>query len=161
MHHPLRDDALRTPEQRFAALPGYPWKPHYLARHICRPSTGCACTTWTRARGMPGAPGCACMATRPGVTSTARLSLLAAGDRAVAPDMPGFGKSDKPKKDARHTFTWHRQVLLEFVERLDLRHVGMVVQDWGGLLGLTLPMAAPQRYDALLAMNTTRNLTHP
>ncbi len=68
--------------------------------------------------------------------------------------MPGFGKSDKPKKDEAHNFAWHRQVLLELVERLDLSQVVLVVQDWGGLLGLTLPMAAPQRYQGLLVMNT-------
>ena len=73
----------------------------------------------------------------------------------VAPDLIGFGKSDKPKKDAFHHFDWHRNVLLELVERLDLQHVILVVQDWGGLLGLTLPMAAPQRYQGLLVMNTT------
>jgi tRNA(adenine34) deaminase len=69
--------------------------------------------------------------------------------------MVGFGKSDKPKKDSAHTFTWHRKMLLEFIERLDLRNIVLVVQDWGGLLGLTLPMEAPQRYRGLLAMNTT------
>ena len=81
--------------------------------------------------------------------------FLAAGDRVVAPDLIGFGKSDKPKKEAAHSFGWHRQVLLELVERLDLRQVVLVVQDWGGLLGLTLPMAAEHRYRGLLAMNTT------
>jgi tRNA(adenine34) deaminase len=81
--------------------------------------------------------------------------LLSQGDRVVAPDLIGFGKSDKPKKDSFHTFSWHRQVLLEFIERLDLKKVVLVVQDWGGLLGLTLPMAAPQRYSGLLVMNTT------
>jgi tRNA(adenine34) deaminase len=81
--------------------------------------------------------------------------FLAAGHRVVAPDMIGFGKSDKPKKDIAHGFGWHRQVLLEFVERLDLRNVVLAVQDWGGLLGLTLPMDAPERYRGLLVMNTT------
>ena len=81
-------------------------------------------------------------------------TLLAAGDRVVAPDLIGFGKSDKPKKDAVHQFEWHRQVLLELIERLDLRHVVLVVQDWGGILGLTLPMAQPDRYEGLLVMNT-------
>ena len=75
--------------------------------------------------------------------------------RVVAPDLVGFGKSDKPKKEGAHSFTWHRRVLLEFVERLDLRNIVLVVQDWGGLLGLTLPMQAPQRYQGLLVMNTT------
>jgi tRNA(adenine34) deaminase len=81
--------------------------------------------------------------------------FLAAGHRVVAPDMPGFGKSDKPKKESQHRFGWHRQVLLDLVERLDLQRVILVVQDWGGILGLTLPMAAPERYRGLLLMNTT------
>jgi pimeloyl-ACP methyl ester carboxylesterase len=80
--------------------------------------------------------------------------LVAAGHRVVAPDLPGFGRSDKPLDPAQHTFDWHRRVLLEFVERLDLRRVNLVVQDWGGLLGLTLPPDAPDRYRGLLLMNT-------
>jgi tRNA(adenine34) deaminase len=80
---------------------------------------------------------------------------LAAGHRVVAPDMPGFGKSDKPKKDSTHRFDWHRLVLLELVEAMDLQRINLVVQDWGGILGLTLPMAAPRRYQGLLVMNTT------
>ncbi len=80
--------------------------------------------------------------------------FLQAGHRVVAPDMPGFGKSDKPKREGFHSFTAHRQILLELVERLDLQNVVLVVQDWGGLLGLTLPMAAPHRYTGLLVMNT-------
>jgi tRNA(adenine34) deaminase len=81
--------------------------------------------------------------------------FLAAGHRVLAPDLIGFGKSDKPKKESAHSFSWHRQVLLDFIERLDLRNIVLVVQDWGGLLGLTLPMAAPERYQGLLVMNTT------
>jgi tRNA(adenine34) deaminase len=68
--------------------------------------------------------------------------------------MPGFGKSDQPKKDSAHRFEWHREVLLQLVERLDLKNVNLVVQDWGGILGLTLPMSAPERYQGLLVMNT-------
>jgi tRNA(adenine34) deaminase len=154
MNHPLRDDALRTPDPRFEALPGYPWAAHYLSDlpaleglrlHYLDEGPRDAARTWL------------CLHGNPAWSYLYRKMIpvfLAAGDRVVAPDMPGFGKSDKPKKDARHTFSWHRQVLLELVERLDLRHVALVVQDWGGLLGLTLPMAAPQRFDALLAMNT-------
>jgi tRNA(adenine34) deaminase len=81
--------------------------------------------------------------------------FLASGGRVVAPDLPGFGKSDKPKKDAAHSFSWHRQVLLELVQRLDLRNVVLVVQDWGGLLGLTCPWHDAGRYRGLLVMNTT------
>lgn len=151
---PVREDALRTPEERFARLPGYPWAPHYLSDlpalaglrlHYLDEGPREAPLTWL------------CLHGNPSWSYLYRKMMpvfLAAGHRVVAPDLIGFGKSDKPKKEGAHSFSWHRQVLLEFVERLDLRHVVLVVQDWGGLLGLTLPMAAPGRYDGLLAMNT-------
>jgi tRNA(adenine34) deaminase len=151
---PLRDDAVRTPEDRFANLPGYPWPPQYvndlpslggLRMHYLDEGPRDAPRTWL------------CLHGNPAWSYLYRKMIpvfLGAGDRVVAPDMIGFGKSDKPKKDAAHRFSWHRQVLLEFVERLDLRNVELVVQDWGGLLGLTLPMAAPDRYRGLLVMNT-------
>ena len=151
---PVRDDALRTPEDNFADLPGYPWTPHYISDlpalaglrvHYLDEGPRDAPLTWL------------CLHGNPAWSYLYRKMIpvfLKAGHRVVAPDMPGFGKSDKPKKDATHTFTWHRQVLLELVERLDLNKVVLVVQDWGGLLGLTLPMAAPRRYAGLLAMNT-------
>lgn len=152
--HPLRDDALRTPESAFASLPGYPWAPNYLSdlpalaglrMHYLDegPYEG---VTWL------------CLHGNPAWSYLYRKMIpvfLAAGHRVVAPDLIGFGKSDKPKKDGFHSFTLHRQILLEFVERLDLENIVLVVQDWGGLLGLTLPMAAPERYNGLLVMNTT------
>ena len=154
MAQSLREDALRTPERCFDDLPGYPWPAHYLSdlpalgglrMHYLDEGPKHAPRTWL------------CLHGNPAWSYLYRKMIpvfLAAGDRVVAPDMPGFGKSDKPKRDARHSFSWHRQVLLEFVERLDLHHVALVVQDWGGILGLTLPMAAPPRYEALLVMNT-------
>ena len=153
--HPLRDDALRTPDDRFADLPGYPWAPHYLSDlpslaglrlHYLDEGPADAPVTWLCLHGNPAWS----------YLYRKMIPVFAAqGDRVVAPDLIGFGKSDKPKKDGFHTFSWHRQVLLEFIERLDLKNVVLVVQDWGGLLGLTLPMAAPQRYRGLLVMNTT------
>ena len=153
--HPLRDDALRTPEDCFASLPGYPWAPHYLndlpslaglRLHYLDEGPADAPVTWLCLHGNPAWS----------YLYRKMIPVFAAqGDRVVAPDLIGFGKSDKPKKDSFHTFSWHRQVLLEFIERLDLKNVVLVVQDWGGLLGLTLPMAAPQRYSGLLVMNTT------
>ncbi|TNF62558.1 MAG: tRNA adenosine(34) deaminase TadA [Burkholderiales bacterium] len=152
--HPLREDAVRTPDGRFEGLPGYPWAPHHvsdlpalagLRMHYLDEGPADAARTWL------------CLHGNPAWSYLYRRMIpafVSAGDRVVAPDMPGFGKSDKPKKDAFHRFGWHRQVLLELVERLDLRHVVLVVQDWGGLLGLTLPMAAPHRYRGLLVMNT-------
>ena len=80
--------------------------------------------------------------------------FVEAGHRAVAPDLFGFGRSDKPRDDAAYTFDFHRAFLLAFVERLDLKRITLVVQDWGGLLGLTLPMEMPERFSRLLVMNT-------
>ena len=153
--HPLRDDALRTPDDRFSGLPGFPWSPHYLSDlpslaglrlHYLDEGPAEAPRTWL------------CLHGNPAWSYLYRKMIpvfTAAGERVVAPDLIGFGKSDKPKKDGFHGFDWHRQVLLEFIERLDLKNVVLVVQDWGGLLGLTLPMAAPDRYRGLLVMNTT------
>jgi len=84
--------------------------------------------------------------------------FTAAGLRVVAPDLFGFGRSDKPEDEAWYTFDQHRQVLLQFVEKMDLRNVLLVVQDWGGLLGLTLPLQQPERYTRLLVMNTALGL---
>jgi pimeloyl-ACP methyl ester carboxylesterase len=81
--------------------------------------------------------------------------FTAAGHRVVAPDWFGFGKSDKPLADSSYTFTFHRKSMLDFIGQLDLRNVTLVVQDWGGLLGLTLPPAMPERFARLIIMNTT------
>ena len=155
MNHPLREDALRTPDAQFHNLPGYPWPPNYvsdlpslagLRMHYLDEGPHDSATTYLSLHGNPA------------WSYLYRKMVpvfLASGARVVAPDLIGFGKSDKPKKDAAHTFTWHRQTLLELVERLDLRNIVLVVQDWGGLLGLTLPFAVPQRYTGLLVMNTT------
>lgn len=80
--------------------------------------------------------------------------FVAAGARVVAPDLFGFGRSDKPIDDAWYTFARHRDALVAFVERLDLARLTLVVQDWGGLLGLTLPPDMPGRFERLLVMNT-------
>ena len=152
---PLREDALRTPEDAFRDLPGYPWAPHYvsdlpalagLRMHYLDEGPREAPLTWL------------CLHGNPSWSYLYRRMIpvfLAAGGRVVAPDLIGFGRSDKPKRETAHHFEWHRQVLLEFVERLDLQDIVLVVQDWGGLLGLTLPMEDPERYRGLLVMNTT------
>lgn len=152
---PLRPDALRTPDHHFEQVPDYPWAANYvsdlnaldgLRMHYLDEGERNAPITWL------------CLHGNPSWSYLYRKMIpifLAAGHRVVAPDLIGFGKSDKPKHEAAHSFSWHRQVLLELVERLDLRQVNLVVQDWGGLLGLTLPMQAPERYRALLVMNTS------
>jgi tRNA(adenine34) deaminase len=152
---PLREDALRPGEDRFRDVPDYPWAPHYvsdlpalagLRMHYLDEGPRGAPLTWLCLHGNPSWSY---------VWRRMIPEFLAAGGRVVAPDLVGFGKSDKPKRDAAHSFEWHRQVLVEFVERLDLRNIVLAVQDWGGLLGLTLPMEDPRRYRGLLVMNTT------
>lgn len=89
--------------------------------------------------------------------------LLDSGARVVAPDFFGFGRSDKPVEDSIYTFGFHREFLLRFVERLDLLDVTLVVQDWGGTLGLTLPVdpAFRSRLDRLFVMNTVLPIGEP
>jgi tRNA(adenine34) deaminase len=152
---PLRDDALRTPDARFSELADYPWPPHYTSDlpslagwrlHYLDEGPRAAPRTWLC---LHGSPGWSCFFRR-------MIPVwLQNGDRVVAPDLIGFGKSDKPKKEGVHTFAWHRQVLLELVERLDLRNTVLVGHGWGGALGLTLPLAAPHRYRGLMMVNSS------
>ena len=156
-NHPLRDDALRTPDAAFRDLPDYPWQPHYISD---LPALGGLRMHYLDEQISEAAPTgltFLCLHGNPAWSYLYRKMIpifLQAGHRVVAPDLIGFGKSDKPKKESFHSFSGHRQTLLEFVERLDLQNVVLVVQDWGGLLGLTLPMAAPGRYAGLVVMNT-------
>ena len=77
-----------------------------------------------------------------------------AGYRVVAPDYFGFGRSDKPIEDKVYTFDFHRNFLIEFLKQLELNNLTLVCQDWGGLLGLTLPIEFPDKFKRLILMNT-------
>ena len=78
--------------------------------------------------------------------------FVARGARVVAPDLVGFGRSDKPEDETLYTFDFHRRFLLDFIQQRELKRITLVVQDWGGLLGLTLPMEIP--IEGLFIMNT-------
>lgn len=139
---------MRTPDERFAKLPGFPCAPHYL--------------DWQGLRAHYVDEGNGdrvflCLHGEPTWSYLYRRMIppfVASGARVVAPDFLGFGRSDKPVEESFYTFDRHRTFLLEFIERLDLTRVTLVVQDWGGLLGLTLPMEMPERFERLLVMNT-------
>jgi pimeloyl-ACP methyl ester carboxylesterase len=145
---------MRTHDNYFSDLPDYPWPPNYIDDlpssvgvrvHYLDVGSHDADTVWLCLHGQP---------TWSYLYRKMIPVFAAAGHRVIAPDLIGFGRSDKPVDDAVYTFDFHRQMLLELVERLALTNVRLVCQDWGGLLGLTLPMAAPERYNGLLVMNT-------
>ena len=147
-------DALRTPDERFASLPGYAYAPHYADN--LNGLDGLR-VHWIDEGPRDAAVTALCLHGNPSWAYLYRHMLpvfTGAGLRVVAPDLIGFGRSDKPIDPAWHTFERHRDMLLRFVERLDLRNIMLVCQDWGGVLGLTLPMAMPERYTRLLVMNT-------
>jgi haloalkane dehalogenase len=136
---------VRTPDGRFADLPGFPYPPRYFEWRGLRAhyvDEGAGKTTFLCLHGEPTW----CYLYR-------RMIPLLPG-RIVAPDFIGFGRSDKPEDEAVYTFDFHRRFLLDFIEKQDLRNMTLVVQDWGGLLGLTLPMEMPERFERLLIMNT-------
>ena len=146
--------ALRTPEHRFKNLPDYDFKPNYiedlngyegLRLHYLDEGDRNAKNTFLLLHGEPS-------------WSFLYRKMIpvftANGHRIIAPDLLGFGKSDKPIDEETYTFHFHRNYLLQLIERLDLNNITLVVQDWGGLLGLTLPMEMEQRFKRLLIMNT-------
>lgn len=144
-------EALRTPDERFTGLPGFACPPRYFDRpdglrlHYLDEGPETAARTFLCLHGQP---------TWSYLYRRMIPVFTASGHRVVAPDFLGFGRSDKPVDEAVYTFDFHRDTLLAFIDALDLRNITLVVQDWGGLIGLTLPMAAPERYAALLVMNT-------
>jgi haloalkane dehalogenase len=147
-------DILRTPDERFATVPGLPWPvtwiddlPGYQGLRTAVLDTG------------PGAGGRTflCLHGEPTWSFLYRRMIAVfagAGHRVIAPDLLGFGRSDKPADDAVYTFDFHRNHLLALIERLAPGPVTLVCQDWGGLLGLTLPMEMPERFEGLVVMNT-------
>ena len=146
-------EALRTPDDRFAALPDCPWTPHYVETLPGYEGLRMAFID----EGPRNAPVWLCLHGEPSWSFLYRRMIpvfLKAGHRVVAPDFFGFGRSDKPVDDAVYGFHFHRNSLLRLIAHLDLQDVTLVVQDWGGLLGLTLPMALPDRIRRLLVMNT-------
>ena len=149
-------DALRTPDARFTDLAGYAFPPSYvddltgyegLRAHYLDLGPKDAAHTFLCLHGEP---------------SWAYLyrkmipPFLESGARVVAPDFFGFGRSDKPVAVSDYSFHFHRNYLLRLVERLDLRAITLVVQDWGGLIGLTLPVdpGFRARLGRLIVMNT-------
>jgi pimeloyl-ACP methyl ester carboxylesterase len=148
--------ALRTPDEAFAAVPDFDFPvayiddlPGYDGLRMARIDAGPVDADRTFL----------CLHGEPSWSFLYRRMIphfLGTGARVVAPDLFGFGRSDKPVNQSDYSFTFHRNALLALVERLDLSNITLVVQDWGGLLGLTLPVDQTfrARLDRLIVMNT-------
>lgn len=140
---------LRTPDERFAGLPGYAFEPHYIDVDGVRVHY---VDEGPRAAGpvllLHGEPSW-CYLYRKMVPV-----LTAAGHRAVAPDLVGFGRSDKPAAREDYTYQRHVDWMRGLIEALDLRNITLVGQDWGGLIGLRLAAEHEDRFARIAAANT-------
>ena len=143
-------DVFRTPEERFRNLPGFPYEPRYRE--------------W---RGMrlahvdEGDPSASPVVMLHGEPTWSYLwrkvmwPLLRGGHRCVVPDLPGFGRSDKPTDDSWYSYDNHTAAIVDLFEALDLRDVTLVVQDWGGPIGLRVATTElPERISRIIDMDT-------
>ena len=130
----------RTPAERFEGLPDYPFEPHWLDQD------GLRMHYLDEGEGDP----VLCLHGEPTWSYLYRkmIPTLAARARVVAPDYFGFGRSDKPTDVGWYTFDRHCASIVRLVEELDLRRLTLVVQDWGGPIGLRLAVEQPERVDA-------------
>ncbi|WP_310964853.1 haloalkane dehalogenase [Nocardioides terrisoli] len=144
-------DILRTPDERFADLPDWPYQPTYL-------TTSDGLRVAAVDEGPRDAPVVLLLHGEPSWSYLYRRMIpvfLDAGLRVVAPDLVGFGRSDKPAAVDDHTYARHVEWLRSALfDDLDLREVTLVCQDWGGLLGLRLVGEHPDRFARVVAANT-------
>lgn len=147
-------DAKRTPDTHFEDLPDYAFEPNYV--------DDLPGYEGLRVHYLDEGPADAervflCLHGQPSWSFLYRKMLpvfVESGARVICPDWLGFGRSDKPVEDAVYTFHFHRNMMVEFIKRLDLNKITLVCQDWGGILGLTIPKDMPDRFERLLVMNT-------
>jgi haloalkane dehalogenase len=146
---------LRTPEERFTELPGFDHEPRYA--QVPDTEDGDLRIAYVQA-GPPDGPPVLLLHGEPTWSFLYRSmipALVDAGLRVVAPDMIGFGRSDKPAEIADHSYARHVEWIRSLVfDTLDLRAVTLVGQDWGGLIGLRLAAEHPERFTRVVAANT-------
>jgi haloalkane dehalogenase len=140
-------DAIRTPDVLLDGLPGFPWAPRF------RQHDGLRLAHVDEGEGSPvvlwhGEP------TWSYLWRKVAPPLLEAGHRVIIPDLPGFGRSDKPMDEDWYTYDRFVAVMADLLERLDLRDATFVMHDWGGPIGLRLAVEHADRVARLVAMDT-------
>jgi len=142
-------EILRTPDECFANLPGYPFAPHYT-------ETGGIRIHYVDEGPRNAAP-VLMLHGEPSWSYLYRKMIpivVQAGHRVVAPDLVGFGRSDKPVRRDDYTYQRHVDWMRDVLTALDLRDVTLVCQDWGGLIGLRLVAEHPERFARVVTANT-------
>ncbi len=148
-------DVLRTPDTRFAGLDGYDFAPHYTT--ITDRATGVSLRLHAIDEGPRDAAPVLLMHGEPSWSYLYRNfvgPLVAAGKRVIAPDLIGFGRSDKPAARADYTYERHVEWMSDWLVANDLSDITLFCQDWGGLIGLRLVAAFPDRFARLVIANT-------
>ena len=146
---------LRTPDERFANLPGFPFEPHYQVikdrwddTEIRIHSIDEGARDGQVVLMLHGEPSW-CYLYRKMVAP-----FVQAGYRLLAPDLPGFGRSDKPSKRTDYSYARHVAWMQDWLEAMNLTNIILICQDWGGLIGMRLVADAPDRFARVVTSNT-------
>ena len=148
-------ELLRTPDERFENLPDYPFKPNYLTINDRSDKTGIRVHYIDE--GTPTSQTVLMLHGEPSWSFLYRKMVtpfVQAGYRVVAPDLPGFGKSDKPAKRSDYSYARHVEWMHDWLRGMDLQNIVLICQDWGGLIGLRLVAAEPERFARVVTSNT-------
>ncbi len=147
-------ECLRTPDERFRDLPDWPYSPRYV--EVADGDGGVLRMHYVDEGPASAAP-ILCLHGQPTWSYLYRKMipiLVAAGHRVIAPDLVGFGRSDKPTRIGDYSYARHVAWLRAFVEALDPRGIVLICQDWGGLLGLRVVAECPERFARVITSNT-------
>jgi haloalkane dehalogenase len=147
-------ESVRTSDDRFRGLPDWPYAPHYAE---VPDGEGGALRMHYVDQGPRGAAPVLCLHGQPTWSYLYRKMIplfVAAGRRVIAPDLVGFGRSDKPTRPEDYTYSRHVGWLRALLEAIDLRGATLIGQDWGGLVGLRVLVEAPERFARVVVSNT-------
>lgn len=145
---------VRTPDERFANLPDYPFEPNYIEVDDL---DGATLRMHYLDEGPTDGPVVLCLHGTPTWSYLYRKMiplLVDAGCRVIVPDLVGFGRSDKPTRQSDYTYASHVAWLTDLVTQLGLASITMFCQDWGGLIGLRMAAESPDPFAAVIAANT-------